>query len=129
MWPRGGITWKYNLPVDSLLKFEETGIAGEKQNVYKSPAHYFKNITANSGIDFTHKENDFIDFKSEVLLPWELSRYGPALAKADINNDGLDDFFVGGAIGQPGSHLPATGGWKIYQKNRMILKKIQRVRM
>jgi len=103
VWPRGGITWKYNLPVNSLLKFEETGVAGEKQNGYKSPLHYFKNITANSGIDFTHKENDFIDFKSEVLLPWELSRYGPALAKGDINNDGLDDFFAGGAIGQPGA--------------------------
>jgi hypothetical protein len=103
VWPRGGITWKYNLPVDSLLKFEDVSVAEEKQNVYKSPARYFKNITANSGIDFTHKENDFIDFKSEVLLPWELSRYGPALAKGDINNDGLDDFFAGGAIGQSGT--------------------------
>src|SRR4029078_1741594 len=60
----------------------------------------FKDITASSKINFVHKENDFIDFKDEVLLPWQLSRYGPALAVADINNDGLDDFFAGGAIGQ-----------------------------
>jgi enediyne biosynthesis protein E4 len=102
MWPRGTISWYYHLPVDSLLKFDEQGVPEQKQNIYKKPAHYFKNITAGSGINFTHKENDFIDFKSEVLLPWQLSRYGPALAKADLNGDGLDDFFAGGAIGQTG---------------------------
>lgn len=61
---------------------------------------YFKDYTVQSGLNFQHIENDFIDFKDETLLPYQLSRQGPALAKADVNKDGLEDVFVGGAIGQ-----------------------------
>ncbi|HLZ85670.1 MAG TPA: VCBS repeat-containing protein, partial [Puia sp.] len=46
--------------------------------------------------------NEFIDFKDEPLLPYQLSREGPALAKADVDGDGLEDVFFGGAIGQGG---------------------------
>ena len=49
-----------------------------------------------------HKENDFNDFKIQPLLPHFLSRFGPCLASADVNGDGLEDFFIGGAKGYPG---------------------------
>ena len=52
------------------------------------------------GIDYQHQENNFNDFSKQVLLPQKLSQKGPAMAVADINNDGLEDFFVGGAKGQ-----------------------------
>lgn len=50
----------------------------------------------------THKEDDFIDFDFEGLLPEMLSKEGPAIAVADINNDGLEDVFVSGAFQQEG---------------------------
>lgn len=50
-------------------------------------------------IPFTHTENPYVDFKQEPLIPYQLSKQGPALASADVNGDGLVDVFVGGATG------------------------------
>jgi hypothetical protein len=49
-----------------------------------------------------HKENDYIDFDYEGLISKMLSQEGPSLAVADINGDGNEDVYVGGAKGQTG---------------------------
>lgn len=48
--------------------------------------------------NYTHHENDFIDFDNEPLIPKMLSTEGPKLAVGDINGDGLEDFFMGSAM-------------------------------
>src|SRR6185312_4975799 len=52
--------------------------------------------------NIVHKENDFIDFNVEPLIPKMLSTEGPKLATGDVNGDGREDFFVGGATGDTG---------------------------
>ncbi|MEN8702535.1 MAG: VCBS repeat-containing protein [Polaribacter sp.] len=50
-------------------------------------------------INFVHKEDSYNDFFAEKLLPYKVSTLGPALAIADIDNNGFDDIFIGGASG------------------------------
>ena len=69
-------------------------------NNYSLPAQQ-KYFDSASPFGFIHKENDYNDFTRQSLLPNYLSRQGPCVAKADINNDGREDIFIGGAKGQP----------------------------
>jgi hypothetical protein len=65
-------------------------------------------MPARDRISAFHKENEFNDFKVQALLPHFLSRFGPCLAKADVNGDGLEDLFVGGPKGYPGRIFKQT---------------------
>ncbi len=54
-------------------------------------------ITAETGLNFLHTENRFVEFDREPLIPHMVSTEGPAIAVADINKDGLEDVFIGAA--------------------------------
>ena len=49
-----------------------------------------------------HTEDDYVDFYVERNLPAMLSREGPRVTTGDVNGDGLDDVYIGGAKDQPG---------------------------
>jgi len=73
--------------------------------VNEQPAKYssalFHNVTQSVGIQYVHRDFDFVDFKVQAILPHKFSEYCPALAAADIDGNGLDDIVVGGNAAYP----------------------------
>lgn len=90
-----------NKPI-SFLQKEATGIF-DYAAYFKQPASLFTDVTRDITCNWRHKENEFVDFNVQYLIPHALSARGPKIAVGDVNADGLDDFYACGAKYQPGS--------------------------
>ncbi|MFV8268646.1 VCBS repeat-containing protein [Flavobacterium sp. GT2N3] len=69
-----------------------------------------------------HKENDYVDFDYEGLISKMLSQEGPSLSVADINGDGNEDVFIGGAKGQAGTIYVNKGNGNFLITNQKDLE-------
>ena len=66
-----------------------------KQNLKKDTKKIFSDLSDKNLINYSHNENLFNDFNRERLIPFMISREGPALAVADIDGDEINDIFIG----------------------------------
>ncbi len=99
-WPNAKRTVIYDVAANQILKLGsskslDSGLASE--SLHRSPI--FEEVSAAFPLKHKHKENVFDDFQYQVLLPHKMSQFGPSMAVADVNNDGFDDLFIGGATG------------------------------
>jgi hypothetical protein len=104
VWPNQTYQLIKNIKANQVLIADQKNAAGRfDQNTFFSPVKpLFTDITAKINLGWKHQENDFVDFNQQPLIPHMLSNEGPRIAVADVNKDGLDDFYVCGAAGQPG---------------------------
>ena len=70
-----------------------------------------------------HRENNYNDFDFEGLISKKISQEGPAMALGDINGDGNEDVFIGGAKNQPGTIYihQGNGALKVSKQNALEL--------
>ncbi|MDN3657728.1 VCBS repeat-containing protein [Ferruginibacter paludis] len=87
------------------------------------PKPILQDITSQVKCNWKHRENNFIDFNSQYLIPHMQSTRGPKIAVGDINKDGLDDFFACGANGQPGSLMVQTKEGTFVQSDTSLFNK------
>ncbi len=105
IWPDGSKQIVANIKANQVLKIEKEAnfnkVSSPKDDV---SSKLFTELNSNELFSpaFQHQEKKVNDFERETLLPHKFSQTGPALAVADINKDGLDDIYLGGAAEQAG---------------------------
>lgn len=105
IWPNQTYQVIRNFNADKLILIDQKNAGGHfNHDVFfpQKPA-IVQDITAKINLDWKHHEDDFVDFNQQPLIPHMLSEEGPRIAVADVNHDGLDDFYICGAKGQPGA--------------------------
>ncbi len=97
VWQDGTEEVLHDVGTDQTIRVNHQNTSLAQRSEVKKAASHFEDITHKVGLAYKHEENNFDDFRYQVLLPHKISQYGPALAVGDIDNDGLDDFYIGGA--------------------------------
>jgi len=117
IWPDGKYQLLRQVKANQVVKvdYARASDGPARKGNEKAPL-LFSEITANTGIDYLHRENAFVDFKVQPTLPHMHSRNGPGVAVGDVNGDQLEDFYVGGAKGFSGALFMQLADGKFQRK-------------
>ncbi len=121
-WPDNRYQVLYNITADtSLILNQSEASSSGKPSAEEHQALYADVTNAVISGNIDHRENNFIDFDREKLIPKMLSAEGPRLTVADVNADGLEDFFIGGAAGDTGKIFIQTSSGRFIQTRQYAL--------
>jgi hypothetical protein len=100
-WPGGNNQTLYNIAVDREITLDQAhAIPSSAPAAPAGKAAVLFSSTLVKGLQFRHREDKYTEMLHEKLMPHSLATEGPAIAKADVNGDGMEDVFIGGASGQ-----------------------------
>ncbi len=104
VWPNGKITKQFDVDANVTIYVDKQKANLAKVDNYSKKEKILTLVNSKKlGIDFTHRENAYDDFRTEVLLPYKQSTMGPFMSKGDVNGDMMEDLYFGGASGQSGT--------------------------
>ena len=97
-WPDNSKSKFFNIKNNQQLTVSSSSAIRTNNNISLDKNLFFKED--GSKLKYIHIENVFDDYKKQILLPHKLSQFGPAIAVADVNNDNLEDVYIGSASGK-----------------------------
>ena len=120
-WPNGRVSTVTNIAANQRITVKQSESTAPPAASPKPSSQLLVDVTTTTALPFVHKENEFVDFERDPLMPKMLSTEGPAMAVADVNGDGLDDIFFGGARGQPSAMLIQQPNGTFVASNEQLL--------
>jgi hypothetical protein len=115
VWNNGNVNLIKETKANQLIEIDYANAVKASPTKTAKPT-LFQEASSILASEFIHTENDFYEYKDQVLLPHMFSRSGPFMAVGDVNNDGAEDFYVGGAANQAGSLYIQSNG-KLVKKS------------
>lgn len=107
-WPDGSCQRLQQVAVNRKLVLRQSDANEKSLPLLHSTLVNDTSYAQTLGLDFLHVEDAFDDLNVQPLLPHSFTTEGPALAVSDVNKDGLQDVYVGGAKGQRGALFMQT---------------------
>ena len=108
-WPNQRVTRLQNVRADrELVLAQKDALPAPARPARPLPAPLFQKRPLPKGLGFRHAESAYVDFDRERLLFLMSSNEGPCTCTADVNRDGRDDLYLGGASGQAGKLYAQT---------------------
>ena len=112
IWPDHSYEIRYDVEVNQTIVLDKSQASGQYDFGTKDKA-WFQDVSTQMGVGYKHEENNFIEFNREGLVPHMSSTEGPRMAVGDVNGDGREDFYIGGAKRQPGClYLQTANGFE-----------------
>jgi enediyne biosynthesis protein E4 len=116
-WPDGRQQLLKSCKADTLLTVSWSDAVNKERDKPIDRKTLFSDIANASGILYRHHENEWNDYALQRLLPQKYSQLGPFISTGDINHDGREDFFVGGAFNFSGKIFTQQSGFSFFAKN------------
>lgn len=101
LWTDGTVTTLQNPSINKKHTVDKSQSKSTVATTQPPKPYFMDAISRAKEVTYKHTENNFDDFNKEILLPHKQAALGPAIAVGDVNGDNFDDFYVGGALGQP----------------------------
>lgn len=116
IWPSGKFQTITNIGLNRNIKVHENN--ARQYFLYDKSTSPFT-AKVDSSLSFIHRDQLTLDFDREPLIPFANSNQGPTISVSDINADGFDDLFIGGAKKQASALFlqNSDGTFKAQQHN------------
>lgn len=127
-WPGTKISSTYNISSNQKIELNNSesvvndDIELSDYLFKKDEEQIFEKIEDTQKVSYLHQEKELFEFNYQKTLPHKLSQSTPGIAVSDINQDGLEDFFIGGNAQFPGTFMIQNQNGNFNKENRIMVR-------